>query len=540
MKIRVALCALFLACLYTCAMAQAKNPMPQVPTPMPANPALPTIFITGDSTANIHGDPNVPTQTTLGWGTPFGQFFDLSKVNVVNAARAGRSSRTFMTEGLWDHVVSQLKPGDIVLIQFGHNDGGPIDDKARARGSLPGIGEETREIDNPVTGKHEVVHTFGWYIRQFIQQTKAKGATPIILSPTPNNVWKDGRVARGFGHYTEWAEEVANEEQRTDFVDVNGIIADEFEKLGPEKVVTFFPKDHTHTSPAGAEINATCVVAGLKSLLDAPVTRFLSQRGRDVISATERSFHTPANPRLATLWIIGDSTVRNGDGTGKHGLWGWGDEISPYFNSAKINVVNRAVGGLSSRTYYTVYWPALLKMLKPGDFLLMQFGHNDGGPLDDKARARGSLPGTGDETKDIQNPHTGEPETVHTFGWYMEKYVTETRAKGAIPLLCSLVPRNHWKDGKVVREHYADWTAEVTHAQKAPFLDINTLIASEYEKMGQSEVDKLFGDKTTHTTENGAKQNAQAVVAALKGLHHDPLAKDLSKEAGQIKTWNQK
>ena len=71
-----------------------------------------------------------------------------------------------------------MKAGDFVLIQFGHNDGGPINDSSRARGSLPGLGEETQEIDNQVTGKHEVVHTFGWYMRKFIADTRAKGRRP--------------------------------------------------------------------------------------------------------------------------------------------------------------------------------------------------------------------------------------------------------------------------------------------------------------------------------------------------------------------------
>jgi lysophospholipase L1-like esterase len=249
---------------------------------------------------------------------------------------------------------------------------------------------------------------------------------------------------------------------------VNAIISNEYERLGPQKVSTFFPGDHTHTNPEGAEVNANCVVAGLKSLLDGLVTRFLSDRGREVMSGIERSFLSPANPRLPTLWIIGDSTVRNGDGKGDHGLWGWGDEIAPYFNFHKVNVVNRAVGGLSSRTYYNFYWPQLLLLLKPGDYVLMQFGHNDGGPLDDAFRARGSLPGTGEETRTIQNPQTGKPEVVHTFGWYLKQFITETRAKRATPILCPLVPRNHWKDGKVNREHYAEWATEIASLKKLP------------------------------------------------------------------------
>jgi rhamnogalacturonan acetylesterase len=88
----------------------------------------------------------------------------------------------------------------------------------------------------------------------------------------------------------------------------------------------------------------------------------------------------PANPKLPSLFLVGDSTVRNGHGTGSDGLWGWGAPIADLFDPAKINVVNRAIGGLSSHTYISAgHWDSTLEMVKPGDFVVIQFGHNDGG-----------------------------------------------------------------------------------------------------------------------------------------------------------------
>src|SRR5205085_2211312 len=104
------------------------------------------------------------------------------KVRAVNRARAGRSSRTFITEGLWEKVRAELKPGDTVLIQFGHNDGS-APDQDRARGSLPGIGEESREFTLP-NGNRETVYTFGHYLRKMIADTQAAGANPVVLSLT--------------------------------------------------------------------------------------------------------------------------------------------------------------------------------------------------------------------------------------------------------------------------------------------------------------------------------------------------------------------
>src|SRR5215813_2954092 len=185
------------------AQTQDQNSQTTSTEQSPVNPKLPTIFVVGDSTANNHANGG------LGWGDPFIAYFDPNKMNVLNRARGGRSSRTFITEGLWDKVLGEMKKGDFVLLQFGHNDAGAINDATRARGSLPGIGEETEEIDNELTKQHEVVHTYGWYMRKMIGEAKAKGATPIVLSLTVRNIWKDNRVERGPGAYRALAAEVA-------------------------------------------------------------------------------------------------------------------------------------------------------------------------------------------------------------------------------------------------------------------------------------------------------------------------------------------
>ncbi|MCH5597228.1 GDSL-type esterase/lipase family protein [Niabella ginsengisoli] len=136
------------------------------------------------------------------------------------------------------------------------------------------------------------------------------------------------------------------------------------------------------------------------------------------------------------LYIIGDSTVKNGSGKGADQLWGWGSLIDTYFDTTKIDVQNHAIGGRSSRTFITEgRWEAILKTLKKGDFVIMQFGHNDGSPLDDTARARGTIKGIGNEHKDIYNPIRKINETVYTYGYYMRKYVQDAKTKGAIHYL---------------------------------------------------------------------------------------------------------
>src|SRR5439155_4156147 len=123
-----------------------------------AKPRLPTVYIIGDSTVN-NG-----TKGQQGWGTPLAGLFDKTQIKVENRARGGRSSRTFFTEGLWDKIVAELQPGDFVLMQFGHNDGGSLTD-SRGRASLKGNGDDTKEATNPMTSKKELVHSYGWYMR---------------------------------------------------------------------------------------------------------------------------------------------------------------------------------------------------------------------------------------------------------------------------------------------------------------------------------------------------------------------------------------
>ena len=258
--------ALLCVALFLLPAAQAQNSAAPPPTPAqtsaapstPLNPALPTVFIVGDSTARNQAD--------LGWGDHFAHYFDITRINVANRARAGRSSRTFINEGSWDHVLSEMKPGDYVLIQMGHNDGGALDGP-KARGSLKGLGDETKDVTLP-NGRTETVHTYGWYIRKYIADTRAKGATPILLSLTIRNIWKPGpdgkpHIERDMGYDAELRQLATD--QHVAFVDMATVEADRLEAAGPEKIALLFPIDHTHTSAEGAELNAQSVAIALRN-----------------------------------------------------------------------------------------------------------------------------------------------------------------------------------------------------------------------------------------------------------------------------------
>ena len=253
----------------------------------------------------------------------------------------------------------------------------------------------------------------------------------------------------------------------------------------------------------------------------------------------------PVDPRLPTLWLIGDSTVRNGsagDGTNQ-GQWGWGAPLTFDFDPLRVNVVNRALGGTSARSFFDGNWPRMAELIKPGDVVIMQFGTNDGG---DPARSVGELRGIGDETETVTNRRTRQPEVIHTYGWYLRQFIAQTRAKGATPVVCSLIPRKHWDaGGRIRRDHdtFAGWAEQVAQAQHAGFVDLNELSARRLDQLGKAETNVLYVPnptpekpmgETVHTGWDGAVMNAACVVSGLKALPDDPVAAWFSAQGREI------
>jgi len=240
----------------------------------------------------------------------------------------------------------------------------------------------------------------------------------------------------------------------------------------------------------------------------------------------------PANPALPTLWIIGDSTVRNGfNNNGPKGGWGWGGPIEYYFDLSKINVINRAISGIGSESFYGQYWKPMLATIKKGDFVIMQFGANDNGA----PSARVPIKGVGDETQEVSGV------TIHTFGWYMEQYVKETREKGATPIVLSLTPRNKWTaDGKFQRDEgtHVAWAAAAAKDSNAPYINLYELIARKSEEIGKDKVAAYYGPSPTeylHTVWAGAVSNAECVISGIEALKDNSLAKTLSARGLAVK-----
>ncbi|HQM50882.1 MAG TPA: GDSL-type esterase/lipase family protein [Candidatus Hydrogenedentes bacterium] len=207
--------------------------------------ATPRLYVIGDSTAASYPPERYPL---TGWGQVLQEFFDPEVIQVENRARSGRSAKSFMEEGAWARVVDELSRGDYVLIQFGHNDS-KVHDPAR--------------YTDPDT-------TYRGYLITYIQETREKGAIPIVLTSINRNAWTGETVMEDtLGGYPETARDVARE-MDVPLIDLHALTRGLFESLGREKTSALFMNlkkgafpnypegyaDNTHLQERGARVVA--------------------------------------------------------------------------------------------------------------------------------------------------------------------------------------------------------------------------------------------------------------------------------------------
>ena len=148
-------------------------------------------------------------------------------------------------------------------------------------------------------GTTETVHTYGWYLRRYVEDVRKAKATPIICSPIPRNNWRDGQLVRsGTDSYAGWARAVA-EQSQVHFIDLHHVICDKLDPLGKNFAVgaLFREDDRTHTTLLGAQVNAFCVVAGLKALgADFGLVAFLSSNAESVDPTASENVLTVNSP----------------------------------------------------------------------------------------------------------------------------------------------------------------------------------------------------------------------------------------------------
>jgi lysophospholipase L1-like esterase len=219
-----------------------------------------TIWLAGDSTMAQKQENKRPE---TGWGEALQPCFDSAQVRIANRAMNGRSTKSFVGEGRWKNIVDSLTPGDYVLIEFGHND----EKVTTPSGSPPA--------------------EFGANLARFVDEVRAKKATPVLLTPVVRRRWQDGKLVDTHGEYPGAVRTVAKEKSVA-FVDMTELSARVLERYGPDSSTTLFlqlkpgvnpnypagVEDNTHFSPVGARemagvfLNAmTTLDAGLRAQL---------------------------------------------------------------------------------------------------------------------------------------------------------------------------------------------------------------------------------------------------------------------------------
>lgn len=463
----------------------------------------PVLFLVGNSTMRT-GTKGNGNNGQWGWGYFFPDYFDPSRISVENHALGGMSSRTFY-ERLWPEVVAGVRKGDWVIIELGHNDNGPYD-SGRARASIPGIGRDSLRVTIQETGVEATVYSYGEYMRRMVRDVKRRGAHPILMSLTPRNAWTSPdstRVERVDQTFGLWAKQVARQE-KIPFVDLNDITARKFERFGRGKTSRMFYLDRIHTSEEGARLNAASAAEGLRSLRRLPLADYLLPQAVDTVTGSSRKGDRPV------VFTIGDSTVKNQD-SDPEGPWGWGSVLAPMLDTARISVENCAFPGRSARTFIQEgRWQRVYDALRPGDFVVIQFGHNDAGPID-TARERAELPGVGSESKVFRMASDGRYRVVHTYGEYLRRIIADTREKGAIPVVISHTPR-HKFDAGIIESNarsFGSWTREVAGQTGAAMVDLNALVGAKLQRMADTEgllrVNANFCGDHTHTSLAGAQ-----------------------------------
>ncbi len=225
-----------------------------------------TIWLIGDSTVC---DQPLDRAPVTGWGTPFAHYIDTTAV-VVNKARGGRSTRTFISEGRWQEVIDNMKAGDFLMIQFGHND-------------------EAKEPQ--YADRYTPVPDYKKNLEMFIAQTRAKGATPILISPvTRMRFDKDGKPQETHVEYTKAVKETGAKTQAP-VIDLDGMSLNLLRQLGPEKSEFLYMfvdslqnphypngrKDWTHFNEYGARRMAELVINDAKRQ-KIPIVKYFSTK----------------------------------------------------------------------------------------------------------------------------------------------------------------------------------------------------------------------------------------------------------------------
>ena len=436
------------------------------------------IDLIGDSTQTDHA----------GYGRGFCANLT-AKVDCVNMAMGGASTRSFRAQGLWERAL-QTKP-DYMLIQFGHNDvvfnrppGAPPAGAAAAGAPPNGVASgDDRALTNP--GDYEA------NLRQYITEARAAGIKPVLVTPLTRQYFEaDGKIHSDQTEHSTTMRRVAAE-MKVPLIELQDESIATLEKAGEEAGHKFeITKkdatgatiyDKTHLNWAGSYVFGRMVAADLGKAVPElkkyvrPEAAKLPPEGGKAMRIME------GGP--AKIVLVGDSTVATGGG--------WGPGFCADF-TAKITCTDDALNGRSSKSFIDEgAWKKALD--EKGDYYLIQFGHND--------------------QKTIPALHT-DPDT--TFAANLHRTIADVRAIGAVPVLVTSLSRRNYKDGVLVEDltAYADATKKVAADEYITLIDLNQMSVAMLKRMTQEQADKVDKDVDPDTGKAAVQEGSASQIAA--------------------------
>ncbi|GMW02087.1 MAG: hypothetical protein AMXMBFR84_32230 [Candidatus Hydrogenedentota bacterium] len=218
--------------------------------------AIPRLYVIGDSTAASYPDDRSPL---TGWAQVLQDAFDADRLIVENRAKSGRSSKSFFEEGAWQPILEALKPGDFVFIQFGHNDSNK---------------DDPNRFTEPDT-------TYKAFLTTYVENTRSKGATPILLTPINRNRWNaDGVFEDSMGEYPRAVRELAKALD-VPVIDMHRLTETRFSHLGPDgtrQLFLYLKKGESPNYPDGKEDGTHLCLNGAREICSLAVDEIRNSR----------------------------------------------------------------------------------------------------------------------------------------------------------------------------------------------------------------------------------------------------------------------
>ena len=489
------------------------------------------VYLAGDSTVKSWGADN----SIGGWGEYLKYYFN-DNVKIINKSEGGRSTRSYINQGRLDEILSEIRPNDFMFIQLGTNDA-RTDANAflehsvevgtpDSNGIYPSIAGKLTETPqdlyqsylNAEYGYKETYYpyksgTYKWYLRQYVEKAREKGAIPVLITPVSRVFFdENGKIKPHHGEndaYVECVKQVAAE-TNTILIDMFAITKELYESYGQrvtesiQNIKDDGSMDITHYNKFGSNIIASKLVAelarqGISIAQD-------SIASRKAVSKTE-------DIRKSDLYVVGDDAAAKYYKDDSYSLQknGWGEYIGDYFVD-RLTVHNYAKQGESIKTFTeSENYDEVFYNIKSGDYLMINFGESDSVKKDTSL--------------------DGDKDKAGSFKYYLyEYYIKPASEIGAVPIIITPARERVFNADGTAAESYGEYSkaiAEVAAELGTGYVNLNEESAAMYNELGKDGCkifSPLYKDKTmgsqgydnSNLNDYGADMIAAKIASQLK------------------------